>query len=341
MSPLNLISTQKETTMKRRSLIRHAAMAAAGFCIAAAVAPAAAQQQPVRLLVGFPAGDGTDVVARVLAEGMSRLLQRTVIVENRAGAGGQIAANVLKQSAPDGNTLFLSNSHALSMIPLTVRNPGYETLKDFAAVGLVAISPDVLSVNPSVTGPVSDLRGLVEWAKANPQKASIGVPAPASDPEFAVRLLSGTFNVDLNVVTYRGDGPVTQDLLAGQIPAGISSVGTVLPHARSGKLRIVAVSGAKRIPSLPNVATYVEQGIEGYGTSGFVAVLARAGTPQDIITRYNAAISQVVNSPGFAEKLSEFAIVPTSSTPDELTTRIRDTNNAFASIVKRIGFQMP
>lgn len=327
--------------MNRRHLIRHAALAAASLYIAASAAPAAAQQQPVRLLVGFPAGGSTDAVARVLADGMSRLLQRTVVVDNRAGAGGQIAANLLKQSAPDGNTLFLSNSHALSMIPLTVRNPGYETLKDFAAVGLVAVSPDVLSVNPSVVGPVSDLRGLIEWARANPQKASIGVPAASSDPEFAVRLLAGAFKVDFSPVPYRGDGPVTQDLAAGQIPAGIGSVGAMLPHARSGRLRIIAVNGPKRIPSLPDVPTYMEQGLEGYGTSGFVAVLARAGTAQEIIARYNAAITQVVNSPEFAEKLSELAIVPTSSTPEELTARIRGTSNTFASIVKKTGFQMP
>lgn len=327
--------------MKRRTLLRHAALSAAGLFAGASAAPVFAQQQPVRLLVGFPAGGSTDAVARVLAEGMTRVLQRTVIVDNRAGAGGQIAANVLKQSTPDGNTLFLSNSHALSMIPLTVRNPGYDTLKDFAAVGLAAIAPDVLSVNPTVVGSVSDLRGLIEWARANPQKASIGVPAAFSDPEFAVRLLASTFKVDLNPVPYRGDGPVTQDLVAGQIPAGIGSVGAMLPYARNGRLRIIAVNGPSRIASLPNVPTYVEQGLEGYGTSGFIAVLARAGTPREIITRYNAAITQVVNSSAFAEKISDLAIVPTSSTPEELTARIRDTNNTFAAIVRKTGFQIP
>ncbi|MFC4520211.1 tripartite tricarboxylate transporter substrate-binding protein [Cupriavidus pinatubonensis] len=327
--------------MKRRSLIRHAALATAGLYIAVSAASALAQQRPVRLLVGFPAGGSTDVVARVLAEGMSHLLQRTVIVENRPGAGGQIAANLLKQSPPDGNTLFLSNSHALSMIPLTVRNPGYETLKDFASVGLVAISPDVLSVNPAVVGPVSDLRGLANWARAHPDRASIGVPAASSDPEFGVRLLASTFKVDLNPVPYRGDGPVAQDLIAGQIPGGIGSIGAMLPHARTGRLRIIAVSGPKRIASLPNVPTYVEQGVEGYGTSGFVAVLAPVGTPSETIMRYNTAITQVVNSPRFAEKLSELAIVPTSSTPEELTARIRDAHNSFAAIVRRTGFQIP
>lgn len=325
--------------MKRRSLIRHAALAAAGLCLPATAVRA--QQQPLRLLVGFPAGGSTDVVARVLAEGMARLLQRPVIVENRPGAGGQIAANTLKQSPPDGSTLFLSNSHALSMIPLTVRNPGYETLKDFASVGLVAISPDVLSVNPAVVGDVTDLKGLIAWFRANPGNSNIGVPAPSSDPEFAVRLLAGEFKLDLNPVPYRGDGPVAQDLIAGQIPAGIGSVGTMLPHVKSGRLRLVAVNGPTRAPSLPTTATYVEQGIDGYAVSGFVAVLAPAGTSRDTIQRYNAVVTEVVNSPGFAERLSELAIQPTSSTADDLTARIQETNAAFASIVRRSGFQLP
>lgn len=325
--------------MKNLLINRRNVLAAASLCFA--IIPAIAQQQPVRMLVGFPAGGSTDAVARVLAEGMSRTLQRTVIVENRPGAGGQIAANALKQAAADGNTIFLSNSHALSMIPLTVRNPGYETLKDFVAVGLVAISPDVLAVNPNVVGNVSDLRGLTDWARSNPGKASVGVPAPASDPEFGVMLLSSTYKIDFSSIPYRGDGPVAQDLLAGQIPAGIGSIGAMLPHAKGGRLRIIAVSGPNRLRSLPNVATYVEQGVQGYGVSGFVAVIAPAGTPKETVVRYNSAITQVVNSASFSEKLSELAIVPTSSTSDELTTRIRETNSAFAAIVKKTGFQIP
>lgn len=323
--------------MNRRSLLRHALLATAA--LTSTRIPA--QQLPVRLLVGFPPGGSTDVVARVLADGMSRILQRTVIVENRPGAGGQIAANVLRQSPPDGNTLLLSNSHALSMIPLTVRNPGYETARDFTSVGLVAISPDVLAVNPSVVGPISGLRELVEWARAHPASANIGVPAPTSDPEFAVRLLAREFKTDLNAVPYRGDGPVAQDLIAGQIPAGIGSVGAMLPHARSERLRIIAISGSARLRSLPEVPTYAEQGLAGYGTSGFVAVMAPAGLPSDIIRRYNAAIAEVVNSTAFAQRLSELAIVPTSSSPEELAIRVGETTQAFAALIKRIDFRVP
>ena len=327
--------------LRRRSLLRHALLTLAGAFVVVSSTPLAAQQQPVRLLVGFPPGGSADVVARALAEAMSRRLQRNVIVENRPGAGGQIAASVLRQSAADGNTLLLSNSHALSMIPLTVRDPGYDASTDFSAVSLVATAPDVLAVNPQVVGPASGLRDLVDWARAHPDRANIGVPAPNSDPAFAVRLLARAFRTELNAIPYRGDASVVQDLIAGQIPAGIGSAGAMLPAARAGRLKIIAINGPERLPSLPEVATYAEQGLAGYGTSGFVAVMAPAGLPPELIGRYNAAIADVVDSPAFAQRLSELAIAPASSTPEALTQRIRETTRGFAALIDRIGFRIP
>jgi len=324
--------------MNRRTLMQ-AALSAVG--LSATTIPTWAQQQPVKILVGFPPGGSADGVARVLAEGMSQRLGRTVIVENRPGAGGQIAANALKQSPPDGNTLFLSNNHTLCMIPLTVRNPGYDTLKDFTAVGLVSISPGVLIINPKLVGEdVVDIAGLIAWFRANPERASVGVPAPVSAPEFMVRLLSIRFNLDINPVPYRGDGPVVQDMLAGHIPAGSGTVSAALPHVRAGTLRIIAVDSTERLAALPDVPTYVEQGIEGYDVSNIAAMMAPAGTPQDVIARYNAVITEVVQSPAFTERLAAISLLAASSTPEELTTRIRDTNAAFAAIVKRTGFKL-
>ncbi len=300
-----------------------------------------AQTQPLKILVGFPPGGSTDAIARHLAAGMSDLLQRPVIVENRPGAGGQIAAAALKAAAPDGNTLFLSNSHALSMIPLTVANPGYDTMKDFATVGMVAISNDVLAVNTKLLGDVSSLKGLIDWANANRGKASVGVPAPASDPDFGVRLLAKEFGGDLNPVPYRGDGPVVQDLIAGQIPAGIGSIGAMAQHVKSGRVRIIAISGPSRLKDYPSVATYTEQGLKGYGVSGFVAMLAPAGTPNAQLQRYNQVINQVVNSASFLGKISELGVIPTTSTTDELVSRIRETTSSFSALVERVGFKIP
>jgi tripartite-type tricarboxylate transporter receptor subunit TctC len=302
---------------------------------------ALAQQPALRILVGFPAGGSTDAIARHLAHGMSELLQRNVIVENKPGAGGQLAAAALKAAAPDGQTLFLSNSHALAMIPQTVRQPGYDPIKDFAAVSLVAIANDVLAVNPKIVGDVQNLKGLVEWANAHPGKGSIGVPAPASDPDFGVRILAREFKGDVTPVPYRGDGPVVQDLVAGQIPAGIGSIGAMMQYARDGRLRIIAVSGPSRLQTLPNVPTYVEQGLKGYGVSGFAAILAPAGTPRELVQRYNQVIGQVVKSPTFSAKVLELGVIPTTSTAEELATRIRETSSAFATMVERADYKMP
>ncbi len=296
---------------------------------------------PLRLLVGFPAGGSTDAVARHLAHALADLLQRPVVVDNRPGAGGQIAAQALKAAAPDGNTIFLSNSHALAMIPLTIRQPGYDPVRDFAPVSLVAISNDVLGVNPQVVGDVRTLRGLVEWANANPGKGNIGVPALASDPDFGVRILAKEFKANVLPIPYRGDGPVVQDLVAGQIPAGIGSVGALLPYVKAGKLRIVAIGAPSRLSSLPDVATYAEQGLSGYGVSGFVGLVAPAGTPRELLVRLNEVTVAVVRSPGFASKLAELGVVATPSTADELALRISETTKAFGGMVERSGYKIP
>lgn len=327
--------------MKRRLFLGRAGSVGLAAALPLLVAPALAQQPPLRLLVGFPPGGSTDVLARHLAQGMSELLQRNVLVENRPGAGGQIAAAALKAAAPDGNTLFLSNSHALAMIPLTVRQPGYDTARDFVPVGLVAISNDVLAVNPAVVGEVHKLKDLVDWANAHPGKGTVGVPAPASDPDFGVRLLAREMKGDLNAVPYRGDGPVVQDLLGGQIPAGIGSIGAIMPHVKSGRLRVIAVSGPARLQALPAVATYVEQGLKGYGVSGYACVVAPTGVSPELVQRYNQVISQIVASPGFSAKVSELGVIPTASSPEELAVRIRETSTAFAAMVERAGFRMP
>ena len=323
--------------MKRR------VFALSGLLLAAALGAGGAaqtQDQPLRILVGFPAGGGTDAIARHLAHDMSLALKRNVVVENRPGAGGQIAANALKAAAPDGHTLFFSNSHALAMIPLTIRNPGYDPLKDFAPVALATISNDVMAVNPKVVGNVGNLAGLIEWVKAHPGKGNIGVPAPLSDPDFGVRLLATEFKTSLTSAPYRGDAPLVQDLVAGHIPAGIGTVGALMPYHKLGQLRIIAVAAPQRMTELPEVQAYVEQGLKGYATSGYTGMLAPAGTPRAIITRYNEVISAIVKSPQFAAKVESLGVIPTASTPEELGSRIQTTTAAFKQVLDRVGFRM-
>lgn len=308
--------------------------------IALAALSAVAQDGPIRLLVGFPAGGSTDVIARHLAVGMQQELGKSVVVENRPGAGGQIAAQALKAARPDGLTLFLSNSHTVSMIPLTILNPGYDTVKDFAPVGLVAINPDVFAINPAIVGnPGAGLKEFAQWAKANPGKGNVGVPAPASAPDFAVGVVASALGSDLKSVPYRGDGPVALDLVGGQIAGGIGSVGAMLQHARAGKIRIVAVNGSTRLPLLPDVPTYDELGIKGYEEVIFTAVFAPAGTPANLIQSYNAAIAKIVKSPDFTEKLGALGIVAASSTPGELAARVQSTHQAWTTMVRNAGYK--
>ncbi len=313
------------------------------FAIAATVATAAAsamaQLPPIRILVGFPAGGSSDVVARHLALAMQTELNRSVIVENRPGAGGQIAAQALKTAKPDGTTIFMSNSHTVSMIPLTMINPGYDPVKDFVPIGMVAISPDVFAINVAAVGSAAGLKEYGAWAKANPGKGNVGVPAPASAPEFAVGLVAKGLDTDLKAVPYRGDGPVALDLVGGQISGGIGSIGAMLPHVAGGKIKIVAVNGTQRLPLIPNVPTYAEQGVKGYEEVIFTAMFGPAGMPPALVQTYNAVISKVVKSPEFASKLTELGIIPVASTPNELAARVAATNKDWTQMVKNAGYK--
>ena len=313
---------------------------ASGLALAVSATLVMAQEGAVKMLVGFPAGGSTDAIARYLAQGMQQELGKSVVVDNRPGAGGQIAAQALKAAKPDGMTLFLSNSHTVSMIPLTLVNPGFDTAKDFAPVGLVAINPDVFAINPAMVGNASaSLKDFVAWAKANPGKGNVGVPAPASAPDFAVGVVASALGSDLKSVPYRGDGPVALDLVGGQIAGGIGSVGAMLQHAKTGKIRIVAVNGSTRLPLLPDVPTYSELGIKGYEEVIFTAVFAPAGTPANLVQSYNAAITKVVKSADFVEKLSALGIVAATSTPAELGTRVQATHQAWTTMVNNAGYK--
>lgn len=325
-------------TITRSRFIRSAALAA--LSLSTAATPVLAQDTPIRLLVGFAPGGVTDVVARVLAQGLQAELGRTVVVENRPGAGGQIAAQQLKAARPDGSTLFLTNNHTTAMIPLTTLNPGYDTAKDFAPVGLVGTNPNFFIVNPAVVGEnVNDMRSFVQWAKANPSRANIGVPAPASSPEFAVVLMAQQLGVEMKAAPYRGDAPLVQDLLGGQIAAGIAGIASALPHVKAGKFKLLAVDGPKRLQGFPDVPTYGELGIKGLDDVIFLGLLAPAGTPDSVISRLNSAINKVVGSKAFLERTDELGIVPLTGSPADMARLTEASRKAYIPLVKAANFK--
>lgn len=337
-----MFNANTEPTMKPvsslRTFSRRGVLALSLSCVAASAW--AADDTPIRILVGFPPGGSTDVIARHLALGLQKELGRTVIVDNKSGAGGQLAAQALKAAKPDGTTLFLSNSHTVAMIPLTVLNPGFDPAKDFAPVGLVAIDPAVMAVSTAMVGPdVKNLRDFAQWAKTHTGNLGIGVPAPASSPEFAVTLIARATDVPFKAVPYRGAAPMVQDVVSGQVPAGIGAIGNALPFAKSGKLRIIAVDGAARLPSLPEVATFAEQGVKGIESVIFTGLYAPAGTPAPLIQTYNAAITKTVKSPDFIEKLAGIGATAASSTPAELGERVSGALKSWGEMVKAVGFK--
>lgn len=293
---------------------------------------------PLRLLVGFPPGGGTDAIARQLAEALQPLLGRPVLVDNRAGAGGQIAAQALKQAAPDGNTLLLSHDHTVSILPLVLKEPGFDPARDFAPVAGFAQFANALALSPAT--PAQGLASYLDWVRAEPAaRGAIGVPAPASVPEFLVQTLARHAKADLVAVPYRGSAPMVQDMLGGQIAAGVGSVPDFNEAARAGRLRIVAVMGRQRQPALPQVPTLAEAGISGFEELPYYGLFAPAGTPAARLEQISSALRQVLQQPALQGRLSTMGLDVAHASAAELAARESAYRQAWAKILAERGFK--
>ena len=241
-----------------------------------AAAPLWAQSDaPIHLLVGFPPGGGSDAIARLLAEKLQAELGRPVLVDNRPGAGGQIAGQQLKAARADGTTLFLSHDHTISILPQVVKKPGYAPHEDFTPLGGFATFVNGLAVSPGT--PVKSVPEFVEWVKSQGGKGSVGIPAPASTPEFLVQLIGKRYGLDLTPVPYKGSAPMMADMLGNQIPAGVGSVQDFIEYQRAGKLQMIAVLGAQRQAAMPDVPTLAELGFKGLEDTPFYGIWAPKG----------------------------------------------------------------
>jgi len=306
--------------------------------IASAFAPPAraqADRAPIRILVGFPAGGTIDLVARLLAEHMKDDLGATVIVDSRPGAGGQIAAQALKQAPPDGRTLLLSPDHTMVMLPLTARTAGFQPLVDFAPVGQVARYPGGFAVANDVKA--NTLDEFFAWAKANPGRGNVGIPAPGSIPQFLVHVLNDRSKASLVPVPYRGSAPMVNDLMGGQIAAGTTALGDfVEPHA-TGKMRVIAVLGPKRSAALPDVATFAEQGLR-IDWEYWLGLFAPAQTPAAEVQRINAALGRALARPDVRERMQKIVFEPAHGTPDELIRLVRAGTAFWEPVVRSSGW---
>jgi tripartite-type tricarboxylate transporter receptor subunit TctC len=299
---------------------------------------AAAQNvKPIKLMVGFPPGGGTDAVARILADKLKDELGTTVVVENKPGAGGQLAAQALKAAPADGTVLFLSHDHTISILPLVVKNPGYDPAHDFAPVAGFATFVNAYAVSGGT--PAKTFSDYVAWVKAQGGKGSVGIPAPASTPEFLVKVVGDKFKLDLVAAPYRGSAPMMADMLGNQIAAGVGSVPDFIENHKAGKVRVVAVLGAKRQAALPDVPTFGELGLSGLDDMPYYGIFAPKGTPQATINHFGAALSKVLAMPDVHDQLTKMGLTVGYMNSHQLEQRERAYTQVWAKLIKNSGFQ--
>ena len=313
------------------------AAAAAGWLASPSWAAGYNKGKPVRLLVGFPPGGGTDVIARLLAEKMKDSLGTSVVVENKPGAGGQIAAQILKASPADGATFFVTHDHTISILPQVVKNPGFDPHADFVPVAGFASFVNAIAVSDGLG--VRTFEAYLQWLKKQGGKSAVGIPAPASTPEFLVRVLNQRFKTDLVSVPYRGSAPMLADMMGNQIPAGIGSVQDFIESHRAGKIRVLAVLGGKRQQALPDVPTFSELGLPGLEDMPYYGMYAAAGTPAEMVQAVSQAVAKAVAAPDVHEQLVGMGLSVGYMTPEQLLARERAYSAVWARIIRDSGFQ--
>lgn len=302
---------------------------------ALAAAPAAIAQawptKPVTLVVPFPAGGTTDVLARALAEKLQQSLGQTVIVESKPGAGATLGADYVAKAKPDGYTLLMGAVHHTIATSVYKKLP-YDFQKDLAPITTVALVPNVLVISAST--PATDVKSLVTLAKAAANPFTYG-----SNGNGTAQHLIGTQFADMNGITllhipYKGSGPLTTDLIGGQVQMSFDTITPVLPHIKAGKLKPLAVTTAKRSTALPDVPTMDEAGMKGFDLGTWFGVLAPAGTPKEIVARLSTEMVKVIQAPDFRQRMHDIGAEPIGNTPEQMARQIKDDTEKYARLVK-------
>jgi len=317
------------------TLIRHLAAMAATVLLATAAQ--AQVGKPVRILVGFAPGGSADVAARLLAERMGGELKQTVLVENKPGAGGRIAAGEMKNAAPDGSTLMLAPIVVPVLAPLVFTKLPYDPATDFLPVAHIANFQFGLSV--AANHPAKSVNDLLAWFKANPAQANFGSPAPGSLPHFFGVMISGGAGLDLIHVPFNGGGPLMNALVGNQVSSAIDTLVDQIEMHRGGKTRILATSGATRSPMLPDVPTFTEAGLNGVEGTSWFAVYAPAKTPAATIQQINAAVNNALKAPELRERFAKLGLEPTGGSPADLSAIMKRDSERWAPVVKASGFK--
>jgi tripartite-type tricarboxylate transporter receptor subunit TctC len=294
--------------------------------------------KPIRLVVPFAAAGTTDFLARAIAQKLGQNLGTTVIVDNRPGAGGNIGSDIVAKSDPDGYTLLLGTVGTHAINASLYKKMPYDTVKDFAPITLVASVPNIVVVNPSV--PAKSIKELLALAKSKPGQLSFASSGNGSSIHLSGELFKSMAGVDMLHVPYKGSGPAVADLVGGQVNLMFDNMPSSLPHVKSGRLRAIAVTSAKRSPAAPDLPTIAESGVPGYEAVAWFGVLAPAGTPPAIVKKLNAEIIKVLKSPDVAERLSSQGAEPVSNTPEQFSAYIKSEMAKWAKVIKASGAQV-
>jgi len=320
---------------KALAILTTAALAVIGPSLAFAQAY---PTKPVRLVVPFPPGGSTDIVARIVAQKLGDRIGQPLVVENRGGAGGTIGTEAVAKAAPDGYTLGFASTSTHAVAPAVYAKLGYDPVKDFAPISLVAVTPYLLVVNPKV--PVNSLKEFVAYVKPQPGKFNYASAGTGSTTHLAMEMLKSDAGLFILHIPYNGNGPAGTAVIAGDVEFLFGSLPALLPHAKSGRVRPIAVGTPKRSPALPDVPTVAESGFKGFDASLWLAIMAPAGTPAAVISRLNKETVAVVKSPETAQALDKAGAEPVTSTPAELSKMVADGMKKYAATVKRAGVKL-
>jgi tripartite-type tricarboxylate transporter receptor subunit TctC len=291
--------------------------------------------RPITLIVPYAPGGGNDVLARGVAEPMSKALGQPIVIENHGGAGGSIGTRQVAKSAPDGYTLGLGGTGTLAIDPTLYPNAGYDPRKDFAPVGLIATGPLIVLVNPSL--PAHNVQELIALAKAQPGKLNYASAGKGSGIHLGTVLFAATAGIDITHIPYKGSGPALTDLLGGHVSIYFSSLPSAVGLVKDGKLRALGVTGLKRSPILPDVPTVAEQGLPGFEAVLHYGIVAPAGTPRPIVDKLNAALRAALNSDDVHRRIATEGAEPLPTTPDEYAADIDREETKWSALVKKSG----
>ena len=302
-----------------------------------AAAPAHAQTYPaksIRIVVPFAPGGGADIIARILGQKMTDSWGQQVVVDNRAGASGNIGAEIVAKAAPDGHTLLMASS-ALAINPSVYRSVPYDPIKDFAPITQPALLPNILVAHSSV--PVKTVRDLIALAKSRPGQLAYASAGAGTGTHLAAEMFKLQAGVDMVHVPYKGGGAVISDLLGGQVALTFATLPSVMPYVKAGRLRALAMTTTKRWPGLPTVPTIAESGFPGFEISTWIGLLAPAGTPKDVVGKLHGEVTRILKLPDVRERFDSLGMEPVGDSPEQFAQYIRSELAKYAKVVRQSG----